>query len=303
MPLEAAARATGSDEAASATIAALTEALARVRQYRASTSWWQRRLHDGMVEVAGAVDEDRATTIANLARAVDERIDDDELIDDLVFEAWVRKATIEHVVSHYALIGRQATALVGEIDEQFHTLDRAAALEIDAAVPTARLADVRVNVDQSLLSDGVARRVVRSKPGYGSGGMVLVSSAVGVATTLPWIPLLALPFAGLLARRAYVDDRDRRRDAHQEDLKRQAATYVDEIAAIVAEDSRRTLERIQHRIRDHYASRAEQLERTLQLSIASAERARAMDPSTVGTEADRATVLDVATAARRLVGS
>ncbi|MET0144330.1 MAG: dynamin family protein [Ilumatobacteraceae bacterium] len=303
LPIEAAQRATDSEQAASETIAALTEARDRVRQFRGSSAWWQRRLTEGMEELAKDLGRDLDATMTGLAATVDRRIDDDEAIDDLVFEGWVRKVAIERVVVHYEMIGRRAAALVDEIDQQFHTLDRAAALEIEAVVPTARLADVRVNADQRLLSDGVARRMVRSPRGYGGGGMVLVSSAVGIATTLPWIPLLALPFAGLLARRAYVDDRDRRRDAHQDDLKRQAAMYVDEIAGIIADDTGLTVERVHRQIRDHYAARAEQLERTLQQSIVSAERARAAEPSRVVPPGDRATVVDVASTARLLVGA
>ena len=64
------------------------------------------------------------------------------------------------------------------------------------------------------MKDGVVRRLVTTGQGY-SSGVVLLSSVVGVVSAMPWIPLLALPFAGLMARRAFSDDRDRRRSARR----------------------------------------------------------------------------------------
>jgi hypothetical protein len=109
-----------------------------------------------------------------------------------------------------------------------------------------------------------------------------------------------------MARRAFSDDRDRRHAAHLQELKRLATRYLDEIGFIVHKDSRDTLRRIQCAIREHYAARAEQVERTLQQALASAERVRAQPsvgapPAAPAPTDDRATLRQVVSAAQRLV--
>jgi Dynamin family len=302
MPLEAAQQAKGSAQAAEQTIARLSEAQDRVRQFRSNASRWQQRLNEGMQDASVDLDHDLRTRMRTLSRMVDGRVDADDPADDLVFEAWVHKMVIEEVVGHYEMISQRANGLAEEIDQYFATLDRESSFQVDAAVPTELLATVHVSRDQ-LVKDGIASRVIRTGQGY-SSGLVLFSSVVGVVSALPWIPLLALPFAGFMAKRAFSDDRERRKSARGVELKRLATKYLDEIGFIVHKDSRDTVRRIQRDIREHYARRAEQLELTLQQAMASAERARAAPSPQAGAADidadDQAVVRDIASVARRL---
>jgi signal recognition particle receptor subunit beta len=299
MPLEAARQAKGSEEAAQQTIARLSEAQDRVRQFRSGAARWQQRLAEGMQDASVDLDHDLRTRMRTLSRLIEGRVDSDDPADDLVFEAWVHKSVIEEVVAHYALISERANALAEEIDAHFATLDREAAFQVDAAVPTDLLAAVHVNREQRALKDGVGRRMITTGQGY-SSGIVLFSSVVGVVSALPWIPVLALPFAGFMAKRAFSDDRERRKSARSTELKRLATKYLDEIGFIVHKDSRDTIRRIQRDIREHYARRAEQLERTLQQAMVSAERARASAGEADAGAADHEAIRDVASVARRL---
>ena len=51
-----------------------------------------------------------------------------ESADDLVFEAWLHKATMDEVIAHYDRIRERMTALSDEVAEHFLALDRNAAL-------------------------------------------------------------------------------------------------------------------------------------------------------------------------------
>ena len=75
---------------------------------------------------------------------------------------------------------------------------------------------------------------------------------------------LTLPIAGLMARRAFVDDRDRRRRPAAIELKRMAHRYLDEVGFVVHKDARDAIRAIHRQVREHYLERAERLERTLQ---------------------------------------
>ena len=69
-------------------------------------------------------------------RRIEARVDEEAPADDLVFEAWLHKVTIEAVVEHYRLIADRADALAAEVAEEFAALDRHAAFE--APAPRAR---------------------------------------------------------------------------------------------------------------------------------------------------------------------
>ena len=53
-----------------------------------------------------------------------------------------------------------------------------------------------------------------------------------------------------------------------------ANRYLDEVGFVVHKDSRDAIKRVHRQIREHYAERAERLERTLQQARAAAEQAR-----------------------------
>jgi hypothetical protein len=155
------------------------------------------------------------------------------------------------------------------------------------------------------MKDGVVRRIVTTGQGY-SGGVMLLSSVVGVVSAIPWIPLLALPFAGLLARRAFSDDRDRRLAAQRQEMLRVGTRHLDEVGFIVHADSRDTLRNLEQNIRTHFQTRADELDRTLQQALAAAERGHTAVVAAAATDGsdtadDRATLRDVMSIARRLV--
>ncbi|MET0324987.1 MAG: dynamin family protein [Ilumatobacteraceae bacterium] len=302
IPIDAAAMATGSEAAARQTIARLGEARDRVRQFRSASARWQQRLADGMQQASVDLDRDLQARLRSLSEMIDDRVDTERPAEDLVLEAWVHKSTIERIVGHYELLAARATELVDEIDQHFATLDGPAAFQVQTAVPTELLTAVHVNGGQRLLKDGVARRLATSGQGYGSG-LVLLSSVVGVVSVLPWIPLLALPFAGLMATRGFSGDRDRRRAARDEEMKGLATRYVDEVGTIVRQDAGDTLGRLHRDIREHYARRAELLESTLQRALVSAEAARGPVPDErePARSEEHTTVRDVFSLAQRLV--
>jgi hypothetical protein len=302
MPLDAAVRARTSNRAAEQTIEELHRFRERVAQFRSPAAPWQARLTADAQQVSAALDDDRRTRTLALEARIDGRVDDDAPTDELQFEAWLQKVAVEEVVGHYRLIAERAGALAADVADDFAELDRHQAFVAEAAAPTDRLAEVHVDREpQRLLKDGVARRLVTTGQSY-SGGVVLVSSVVGVVSAIPWIPLLALPLAGLLARRALTGDRERRLEAHRDELKRLGRHYVSEIMVVVADDGQATLQRIDGEIRQHFLARADELDITLRQAIAAVERwsTAADTPDTAG---DRASIRDAVSAARRLVST
>jgi hypothetical protein len=275
LPVEAERTALSSESSAVATLANLAEMQDRVRAFRSGAARWHQRLNEGMQEAISDLDHDLRTRMRVVSKTAEGRAESDDVADDLVFEAWLHKAAIEAVVGHYELIVDRTSALADEVTEHFAAFDPHARFDVEGAAPTEAMEAVHVTREASVMKDGVLRRVVTTTQGY-SSGMVLASSVLGVVSSvLIWLPIVTLPVAGFMARRAFSDDRARRRVARRQELKRLSSKYLDEIGFLVAKDSRDTVRRIHRQIRDYFTERAEQLEQTLQQAVAAAERARA----------------------------
>jgi hypothetical protein len=260
-----------------------------------------------MQEVIGEVDHDLRTRLRVVSRMAEARADTDRPADDHVFEVWLHKTAMEGVIAHYESIADRMSALADEVAQQFVAFDRDVGFQVEVASPADELAGIHVIPETRPMKDGVLRRVVTTTQGY-SSGMVLASSMFALVPTLVWLPFVTLPVAGLMARRAFSDDRIRRRAIRTQELKRLASRYVDEISFVVHKDSRDTIRRVHREIRSHFNERTEQLERTLQQAIEAAERARAQHeagtaPATASLERAEDTIRHMRSTADRLVAA
>jgi hypothetical protein len=108
-----------------------------------------------------------------------------------------------------------------------------------------------------------------------------------------------------MGRRAFFDDRTRRKAQRSAEMKRLSARYLDEITFIVQKHSRDTIRKAHRQIRDHFVERLDLLDRTLQQSIQAAEAGRAKHAAGIAApsadDAAHATVRQLRSTADRLV--
>lgn len=306
LPIEVEQQARRSPAEAERIIARLSELEDRVRQLRSASAPWQQRLAEGANDIAGELESELRERLRAVARLAEARTET-EAGDDLVHEAWMHKATMDQVLGHYDRIGERMSALSDDIAAQFVVFDPDASLPVRIEAPASRLAELSVARDAPVVKDGLVRRLVTTSQGY-SSGMVLTSSLFGFfAGPFLLVPVVTVPIAGLMARRAFVDDRDRRADVRRAELKRSSARYLDEVASVLYTDSRRAVEHVHRQLLVHYAERAERLERTVGQARVAAEHARrgATDGGGSGGAAaldgDAAAVEQLRSAAVRLV--
>jgi hypothetical protein len=234
------------------------------------------------------------------------RADSDHPADDLVFEVWLRKTAMEAVISLYQLISDRASTLSDEIAELFVEFDRDIGFRVDVSSPIDVLGAIHVIPDVRPVHDGALKRVMTTTQGYKSGMALATTMVAFLHDYLEWVPLITLPIAGYVARRAFNDDRERRKNQRAQELKRLASRYVDEILFVVQKDSRDAIRGVHREIRDHFAARSEQMERTLQQAMAAAQQASAQHaagvaPSTAALDRNEQTVQRLKVAADRLV--
>ena len=302
LPIEAERRALSSPAEAERIITRMTEMEDRVRQLRSASARWQQRLAEGAADITNDLDYELRERFRSVARMAEARADT-EAGDDLAYESWLHKATMDAVLTHYDRIGERMSALSDEVAGQFLALDRNASLQVRSEAPASRLAGLSIAKDSPVGKDGVLRRLVTTSQGY-SSGMVLTSSLFGFfAGPFLLVPVVTIPIAGLMARKAFVDDRDRKKNARRVELKRMSNRYLDEVGFVVYKDSRDAVKRVHRELRDHYAERAERLERTLRQAREAAEQARRRSAadSTASLEQAAVAVEQVQSAAARLV--
>jgi signal recognition particle receptor subunit beta len=273
LPIEAERRALSSPAEAERIITRMTEMEDRVRQLRSASARWQQRLAEGASDITNDLDYELRERLRSVARMSEARADT-EAGDDLAFEAWLHKATMDAVLLHYDRIGERMSALSDEVAGQFVALDRNASLQVRSDAPADRLTNLSITKDAPAGKDGVFRRLVTTSQGY-SSGMVMTSSLFGFfAGPFLLVPVVTIPIAGLMARKAFIDDRDRKKAARRVELKRMSNRYLDEVGFVVHKDSRDAIKRVHRELRDHYAERAERLEKTLRQAREAAEQAR-----------------------------
>ena len=143
LPIEAERRALSSPAEAERIITRMSEMEDRVRQLRSASARWQQRLAEGASEAANDLDYELRERLRSVARMAEARAET-ESGDDLVYEAWLHKATMDEVLAHYDRIGERMSALSDEVAEQFLALDRNASLQVQSEAPTGRLAGLSI---------------------------------------------------------------------------------------------------------------------------------------------------------------
>ncbi len=309
LPMEIEHEAASSPEGAERALLRLAEQADRLRQFRNAAGRWQQRLNEGIQDVLGDLDHDLRNRTRVVSKTADGMADSDDPADDLVFEAWLHKAATEAVIGHYESITARTSALADEIAEVFVAFDRDAGMQVQALAPAELMSAVQVARDPQVDKGGLIRRLVSTTQGFNSG-LVLGSSMLGIIgahiAVMALVPVLTVPTAVYMGRRAFFDDRTRRKAQRSVEMKRLASRYLDEISFIVQKHSRDTIRKTHRQIRDHFVERLELLERTLQQAIQAAEAARAkhaagLSTSTADHDAEEATVRQLRTTADRLV--
>ena len=143
LPIEAERRALSSPAEAERIITRMTEMEDRVRQLRSASARWQQRLAEGAADITNDLDHELRERFRSVARMAEARADT-EAGDDLAYESWLHKATMDAVLTHYDRIGERMSALSDEVAGQFLALDRNASLQVRSEAPASRLAGLSI---------------------------------------------------------------------------------------------------------------------------------------------------------------
>lgn len=261
-------------------LAELTELRERSERLASGLSRWSQTLVDGMSDVVSDVDHDLRSRIRNLLDDADAAIDGLDPADVWSeFEPWLHERATAEVVSNYRFLRDRAGAVATAVDELFEGEDSEVTDRLEIAFPQSAMASTGALRAIELGRPGVGRQGFTALRGFYSSTLMfsMFTSMAGVAVG-PLIGVVGLVMGGKGVR----EERTRLLLQRRAQAKNVVRRYCDELSFHVGKDSRDTLRRVQRQLRDHYASRAEELHRSTTAALKAAQQAVHHDEATAG---------------------
>ncbi|MEM9745557.1 MAG: dynamin family protein [Actinomycetota bacterium] len=258
-------------ERAQAIVDELKETKARTEALRGQAGKWNQTLNDGIADLVADVEHDFRVRVRSMLKEADAAIENSDPADTWTeFEPWLYQRVAADVLVNYTYLRDAATSLSELVAQHFHdasggVLDR---LSVHNPMPLMSASTVAATVDTDRMGLG-ASGFTMLRGGYmGVLMMTMMGSMVGIA-----VGPVALGVGMILGRKTLREEKARQLATRRAQAKNTIRKYADDVAFHVNKDSRDTLRRVQRQLRDHYATRAEELHRSTSEALAAANAA------------------------------
>ena len=259
-------------QAADRIIGDLKLAQERAVALRERSARWQLTLGDGIADLNADVDHDLRDRMRDVVRDAEQAVDEggDPTRSWAKHTERLRQECAAAVAANYLWATERSRELARRTALHFAEEHEAVlpALRIDE--PSAQLGaegDLTVRDHERWNVGNQALTALRG--GYIG---VLMFGMLGTVVGMSLINPFSVGAGVLLGGKAIVDERRRIVARRQAEAKTAVRRHVDEIVFQVGKDSREMLRAVQRDLRDHYSELADQLNRSIKESVASAER-------------------------------
>lgn len=247
-------------DAAKRVIDELTATKASVEALRSAAAKWMQTLGDGIADLSSDIDHDLRARIRRVIQEAEDALEGSDPADTWAeMEPWLESRTSYELLANYTLLRRQADALSEQVGDHFREVAGDVLEHFAVYNPTPLLTQAQIdhNVKLEKMSAG-KQALVALRGTY--GGMIMF-------TMLGSIAHIALGPVGLgiglvMGRKGLREEKERQLQMRRGQAKNAIRRYCDEVSFVAGKDSRDTLRRIQRQLRDHYSTRAEELNRS-----------------------------------------
>ncbi len=233
---------------------------------------WQVTMNDGIADLNADFDHRlrgrlRQTTIE--AEAAIEDQEPGKIWEQ--FEQWLRRRVSHDLAQTYLELARRTQDLSQQVADHFEDGQSALAVQLDAsgALTVAESIDARASIEPiKMKAGGKALTAVRGS----YGGLLMfsvMSGMVGLAALGPVAPAAGM----LMGRKAIKDERERQLTMQRQKAKVTARQYIDDTSFEIGKQMKDSLRTLHRQLRDHYQSRAEEMNRSIATSMAAAKQA------------------------------
>ncbi len=270
-------------EAADALVGELTAARQRADALRERSAKWQQLLQDGFSDIASDVDFDlreRSRTVLHEAEATISEGDPAKNWEE--FEAWLRQRLAGEALENYAMFVRRAKEVAAIISEHFALAEVHVIRVREVAAPVELIGGFAVD-------SGFVRRKAK---GAGMAAFQKAYSGLLMFTMLSHLAALAIPApfglvaSVLMGRTGLKDERRRRLEQRRGEAKAAVRRFVDDFNQQVGKDSRDAVRHVQRELRNAWADRVSELQRSASEALAAAQ-ASGTDTASAGVQRER----------------
>jgi Dynamin family len=266
-------------EQAKQMVTSLTELKARAERLKSGVSKWQQTLNDGVVDLQADVDHDLRSRLRQVTKQADDALeasDPAETWDE--FQAWLYRRVAEDVVHNYAFLHGRAQELTARVAEHFGEDGADIVVDLDVANPTEILTTVDANTDIEAVKMGIGGQGMAALRGSYGGLLMfgMLGRMAGLAMANPATIIIGL----FMGRQALRGEKERQLTMRRNQARQAHRKYTDEVGFVVGKDSRDTLRRVQRRMRDFFAARAEELHKSTSEALTAAQQAVKSDEAT-----------------------
>ena len=261
-------------------LAELSELQARATRLGSSVARWQQTLADGIADLTADLDHDLRARLRVAAKEADDAVDAADPADMWdEFEPWLRRRVSQDVVATYAALHRRARQLAARVGEHFEEAGRGVGIRPDVFDPSRLVGEVEADTDIDTSTMGRGEAIMTGVRG-GYMGMLMFGMLGSMLAGLSMLNPATAVIGMAMGRKSLRQEKDRRLAQRRNNAKVAHRKYADEVAFVVMKDARDTLRRVQRQLRDHYAARADELQRTTNEALAAARQAATADVST-----------------------
>lgn len=257
-------------ETAGHVIRRLTEAKQQAVALKERSARWQHTLSDGVADLNADIDYDLRDRMRGIVREAEEEVnrggDPKKTWDQLA--GWVEQEVSAAVAANFLWTTQRARWLAGQVAEHFsgdqELLPR---IRTETEDPLSRVSAMELRLGEPF---GVGQKALSGLRGGYVG--VLMFGMLGTIIGMPLINPFSVGAGLLLGGKGLTDDRRRVFAKRQNEAKAAIRRYADDVIFQAGKESRELLRRVQRDLRDYYTDRAEETNRSLKDSLASAER-------------------------------
>jgi hypothetical protein len=258
-------------EAADALIGELTTAKERADELRERSAKWQALLQDGFSDIASDVDFDlrqRSRTVLHEAEATISEGDPAKNWEE--FEAWLRQRLAGEALENYAMFVRRAKEVAATVSEHFAFAEADVIGVREVAAPVELIG--RFTIDSAFVD--------RKSKGAGLATFQKAYSGLLMFTMLTRLAALAIPApfglaaAALMGGTGLKDERRRRLEQRRSEAKAAVRRFVDDFNMQVGKDSRDAIRHVLRELRNAWADRVSELQRSASEALAAAQASR-----------------------------
>jgi hypothetical protein len=258
--------------AAAAVMADFENAKERTSALRDQAARWQVTLNDGVADLNSDFDHRLRGRLRQTTVEAEASIEDQEpgkIWDE--FEQWLRRRVSHDLAQTYLELVNRTQELSALVADHFEDGESPLSVHLDAsgALSTAEEIDPRTRIEPIKVGAG-GKAMTAMRGSYGGLLMFgMMAQMAGLAMLNPATAAVGL----LMGRKAVKDERERQLTMQRQQAKMTSRQFIDDAGFEVGKEMKDSLRSLHRQLRDHYQTRAEEMNRSIATSMAAAQEA------------------------------